>query len=370
MANVFRAPDRIVTGWGALSELGRLTAPLGRRALLVTGRSAMKKAGITDRAVTLLREAGLATEVWDHAEPEPDVINVDAARDAARRFAADVVLGLGGGSAMDVAKVVAGLAGETAPTVEFLGGRPISGGCIPFVAIPATSGTGSEATVNSVISDRTRNIKASIRDDRLMARVALVDPELTVPCPADVTAHSGLDALSQAIESYISIHATPLTEALSLRAAEELAASLAAAVHRPADREARTRAAMGSLMAGLALGNARLGVIHGLVHPLGVRYGIPHGLACGIFLPTALEYNREAIGPKYAVLARALGGDPVEFVRSLLNRVGVKESLRPFRVEATVFGTIADESLPSGSLKANPRKVTRDDLIAMLQRLC
>jgi alcohol dehydrogenase len=370
MPNIFRAPDRIVTGWGSLSELGRLTAPLGRRALLVTGRSAMKKAGITDRAVMVLREAGLAAEVWDHAEPEPDVLNADAAREAARRFAADVVLGLGGGSAMDVAKVASGLAGETAPTVEFLGGRKIAGPCLPFVAIPATSGTGSEATVNSVLSDRAQHVKTSIRDDRLMARVALVDPELTVACPADITAHSGLDALSQAIESYISMHATPITEALSLRAAEELAASLETAVRRPADREARTRAALGSLMAGLALGNARLGVIHGLVHPLGVRYGIPHGLACGVLLPTALEYNREAMGPKYAALARALGGDPVEFVRRLLDRVGVKESLRPFGVQAALFGTLADESLPSGSLKANPRTVTRDDLIAMLRRLC
>jgi len=203
-----------------------------------------------------------------------------------------------------------------------------------------------------------------------MARVALVDPELTVPCPAEVTAHAGLDALSQAVESYVSIHATPITEALSLRAAAELAASVAQAVASPADRTARTRAAMGSLMAGMALGNARLGVIHGIVHPLGVRYGIPHGLACGVFLPTALEYNREAAGAKYAALADVFGADPVAFTRSLLGRVGVAESLEAFGVPADDFATIADESLPSGSLKANPRTVTREDVIAMLRRLC
>jgi alcohol dehydrogenase class IV len=203
-----------------------------------------------------------------------------------------------------------------------------------------------------------------------MARVALVDPELTVPCPADITAHCGLDALSQAVESYVSIHATAITEALSLRAAAELVASIETAVKRPTDREARTRASLGSLMAGMALGNARLGVIHGIVHPLGVRYGIPHGLACGVFLPTALEYNREAMGEKYAVLTQILGGDPVEVARGLLSRLGVAESFKPFRVDAAAFGAIADESLPSGSLKANPRKVSRDDVIGMLQRLC
>ena len=370
MSDVFRVPGRIVTGWGSLGELARLSAGLGSRALLVTGRSAMKKAGITDRAVGLLRGAALRVEVWDQTEPEPDVASVDAARAVGLQFAADVVIGLGGGSAMDLAKVAAGLAGEDAPTAEFLDGRKIAGGCAAFVAVPATSGTGSEATVNGVISDRSRNIKTSIRDERLMARVALVDPELTVPCPADVTAHSGLDALSQAIESYASIHATAITEALSLRAAAELAASIETAVKRPADRQARTRASMGSLMAGLALGNARLGVIHGIVHPLGVRYGIPHGLACGVFLPTALEYNREAMGEKYAILGHIFGGDPVEFVRGLLSRVGVTESLKAFGVEESAFGIMADESLPSGSLKANPRKVTREDVIGMLRRLC
>jgi len=370
MSSPFRIPGRVVTGWGSFEELGDACAPLGRRALVVTGRTAMKKAGITDRAVALLKAAGLAAEVFDGCEPEPDVATVDVAREAARAAKADLVIGLGGGSAMDLAKAVAGLAGESAPTTEFHQGREVAAAGLPFVAVPTTSGTGSEATINSVISDRARKVKASIRAASFMARVALVDPELTVPCPAEVTAHAGLDALSQAVESYVSVHATAITEALSLRAAAELAAAVEQAVASPADRVARTRAAMGSLMAGMALGNARLGVIHGIVHPLGVRYGIPHGLACGVFLPTALEYNREAAGAKYAALADVFGTDPVEFTRGLLRRVGVTESFKAFGVRVDDFDTIADESLRSGSLKANPRKVTRDDVVAMLRRLC
>jgi len=370
MGETFRAPQRIVTGWGSFEELGQLAAALGRRALLVTGRRAMKKAGITDRAVRLLRAAGLHVELFDQVESEPDVGTIDAARQAARVGRADVVIGLGGGSAMDAAKAVAGLAHETAATREFLQGRKVQADVLPLVCVPTTSGTGSEATINGVISDRERMVKTSIRDERLMPRVALVDPELTVTCPAEVTAAAGLDALSQAIESYVSVHATALTEALSVRAAEELAASVEQAVKTPADRVARTRAAWGSLMAGMALSNARLGMIHGIVHPLGVRYGIPHGLACGVLLPVALEFNRETLGGKWSMLTRIFGGDPVEQCRQLLRRVGLPENLRGYNVRPEHFGTIADESLPSGSLKANPRKVSRQDIIEVLRQAC
>ena len=370
MSDTFRTPEKIVTGWGALAELGRLAAALGQKALLVTGRSAMKKAGITDRAVSLLKAAGLGVELFDEVEPEPEVATVDAARGLACRAGAEVVIGLGGGSAMDAAKVVAGLANETAATQEFHAGCKIQSAGLPLVCVPTTSGTGSEATINGVLSDRRRLTKTSIRDERLMPRVALVDAELTVPCPASVTAAAGLDALSQAIESYVSLHATPLTEALCVRAVAELAASVEQAAKNPTDRTARTRAACGSLMAGMALNNARLGVIHGIVHPLGVRYEIPHGLACGVFLPAALEFNREAMSEKYAVLQRIFGCDPVEFTRELLRRVGLPDNLKSYRVRPEDFEIIADESLPSGSLKANPRKVSKQDIVDMLRRLC
>ncbi len=370
MSQVFRIPGRLVTGWGSLEDLGRLVAPLGRRALLVTGRKAMKAAGITDRSLRLLKSADVRALVFDEVAREPEIATVDQGREAARRFGADCVIGLGGGSAMDVGKVVAGLFNEDAPTAEFHAGRKVDSAGLPFVAVPTTSGTGSEVTINGVISDRRRKVKLSIRDERFMPQVALVDPQLTVPCPPHVTAAAGMDALSQAIESYASLHANALTEALSIRAVVELAASLETAVAVPSDRTARGRAANGSLLAGMALGNARLGVIHGIVHPLGVRYEIPHGLACGVFLPAALQYNREAMGKKYDLLAHCLATDPVEFCAQLLQHVGLPSDLRDYAVKPEDFETIAAESLPSGSLKANPRTVTREDVIAMLQQLC
>jgi len=370
MSQVFRIPRRVVTGWGSFEELGGVVAPLGRRALLVTGHKAMKVTGIADRSLRLLKAAEVQALVFDQVEREPELRTVDQGREVAHRFGADCVIGLGGGSAMDVGKVVAGLFNEDAPTAEFHAGRKVDSAGLPFVAVPTTSGTGSEVTANGVISDRRRKVKLSIRDERFMARVALVDPQLTVPCPGHVTAAAGMDALSQAIESHASLHATAITEALSVRAVVELATSLETAVADPSDRTARTGAASGSLLAGMALGNARLGVIHGIVHPLGVRYEIPHGLACGVLLPVALEYNRQAMGRKYEMLAHILGGDPAEFCAELLQRLGLPSDLKDYAVKPEDFEAIAEESLPSGSLKANPRKVTPEDVIAMLRQLC
>jgi alcohol dehydrogenase class IV len=371
MSNTFRVPQRIVFGWGAVAELGKLASPLGGRALLVTGRRAMKAAGITDRVVAVLHDAGIAVTLFDEVEREPEVATVDRGREAARRWGATCVVGLGGGSAMDAAKVIAGLHGEEAPTAEFHAGRVAVRPGLPMIAVATTSGTGSEVTVNGVISDRARRVKVSIRGEGLMPWAAVVDPELTVPCPADVTASAGMDALCQAIESYASIHATAITEALSVRAVEEIVASLETAVRDGGNREARTRMAEGSLMAGMALGNARLGVIHGLAHPLGVRYEIPHGLACGVMLPAALRYNREAMGLKYERLRSLMGGaDPAEFCAELLHRVGLPSDFKGFAVREEDLPTIADESLPSGSLKANPRRVTREEALALLREVC
>jgi alcohol dehydrogenase class IV len=362
----FRTPGKILFGVGALESLGAEARRLGGRALLVTGRRAMAAAGVTGRSLAILKAAGLDAALFDQVEPEPDVATVDRAREAIRDHRADVVVGLGGGSALDVAKVAAGLANEDAPTRAFHQGRKIARRGLPLVAIPSTSGTGSEMTNNGVISDRERRAKASIRDESLIPAVALVDPEVTVSSPPRVTAMSGVDALVQAVESYLSRFATPMTEALSLRAAEELAAALPAVVACGGDLALRTRAAWGSAMAGLALSNARLGVIHGIAHPVGVRFQVPHGLVCGVLLPAALEFNRPAAPEKFGALERLFGEDPAAYARRLLMECGLPERLTEYRLDPAAFGTIADEALPSGSTQANPRPVTKADIVAML----
>ncbi len=366
-AALFRAPERFLFGVGAIESLGDEALRFGHRALLVTGRRAMAKAGITDRCLAILRKAGVEAALFDEVEPEPDVAAVDRCREALRRNRADVAIGLGGGSAMDVAKVAAGLAHEEEPTRAFHTGRTPASRGLAMIAVPTTAGTGSEMTNNGVLSDRARGFKASIRADSFVPAVALVDPELSVPCPPFVTAASGVDALVQAIESYLSRHATPMTEALSLRAVEELAAALPGVVHRGDDLALRTRAAWGSALAGLALSNARLGVIHGMAHPIGVRFGVPHGLVCGVLLPAALEFNRPASLEKFDRLASLLGNDPASYARGLLAACDLPARLTEYGLRADDFDAMAEEALESGSTKATPRTVTKEDILALLR---
>lgn len=365
----FRAPGKFLFGVGALAALGDEARRFGRRALLVTGRRAMAEAGATDRCLSLLADAGMDAALFDLVEPEPGVATVDSCRKTIREHRPDVVIGLGGGSALDVAKVAAGLAHEDEPTRAFHQGRKIDRRGLPNIAVPSTSGTGSEMTNNGVISDRERRFKASIRDESLIPAAALVDPQVPVSCPPFVTAASGVDALAQAIESYLSRFATPITEAISLRAAEELRAALPDVVARGRDLGLRTRAAWGSALAGLGLSNARLGVIHGIAHPVGVRFDVPHGLVCGVLLPAALEFNRPAATEKYERLARILGDDPAAYARRLLEACGLPARLTEYGLAPEAFEAIAEESLPSGSTKANPRPVTKDDIIAMLRTI-
>lgn len=366
----FRTPETILTGRGCFDQVGAHVARWGRRCLLVTGRRAMREQGFVDRAAALLAAKGVRTVVFDGVESDPPLATIDRGRAAFRENECDVVLGLGGGSALDAAKAIAGLAREDEPTEAFHEGRPIRGSDVPVVAAPATFGTGSEATRVSVLSNPDRRIKKSIRHDCMYPKVAVVDPLLGVGAPPAVTAACGMDALTQAVESYVSVHATDLTRALSLAAAELLAPGVPASVASGSDVAARQACANGSLMAGLALSNARLGIVHGLAHPLGARYGLAHGEACGVLLPYALRFNRAAIGRDYDCLTRVFGGDPVAACFELLRRVRLPTDLRHVGIPAGDFEALAGETLPSGSTKANPRPVTADDVVGLLRELC
>ena len=369
MASSFSTAGRIVTGWGCLCELGPLAGKLGRRALLVTGRGAMRRAGITDRVVAGLDEAGCAVSVYEDVPPEPTLACVDAGRDALRRHEADLVIGLGGGSAIDVAKAVGALGRAVPETKAFFTGESTPEQGVPIVAIPTTAGTGAEVTRNSVLTDPDASVKQSIRGNALMPTVALVDAELTVSMPPTVTARSGMDALTQAIESYWSIHATPLTEALALGAIELIGRHLVRATADGGDRPAREAMAYGSLTAGVAFANSRLGAVHGLAHPLGVRCAIPHGEVCAILLPHVMRLNRQAAPEKYDRIGAVLGGDAADVAAGLLSRLDLPVTLKHVGLRPADFDAIIAESLPSGSLKANPKTVSADDLKAILTAL-
>jgi alcohol dehydrogenase class IV len=299
---------RITFGPGGLARVPEIVAGHGRRVLLVTGGRSLAASGRRNELVAGLASAGLtvAGEVAVTDEPSPAV--VDAAVAASRDAAVDVVLGVGGGSVLDAAKAIAGLLRTGASVVEHLEGlpgmRPYEGPSVPFVAVPTTAGTGSEATRNAVISERgPAGYKRSFRDERLVAADAVVDPDLLAGNDRARIAANGMDALTQLLEAYTSLRAGPLTDALALSGLEAARDGLVA-WHADPDgpdaAEARSRMAYAALLSGICLAHAGLGAVHGLASPLGARFPVPHGAACGATLAAVTAANIGALADRAA----------------------------------------------------------------------
>lgn len=357
-----RCAREVFFGVGVRGQLGQHAALLGQRALIVCGRTALRASGTLDELRASVEAAGVGVAVFDEVEAEPSVATVERGRTAFAAEGCDLVVAAGGGSALDVGKAIAALAPLPEPTAHFFAGAEITGQGRPCIALPTTSGTGAEVTPNSVLTDTATGLKASIRGHALLPEIALVDPELTVSCPPDQTTYSGLDALTQAIESYVSLGANPISDAWAEESVRRIAGSLRAAVADGADLEARTDMALGSLLAGLALASARLGLVHGLAHPLGATYHLPHGRVCGALLPAVMRFNEEAAGAKYARLAELLGlGESasalVAWVWRLVEELGADIDFASAGLHAQDFDAIIAPTLASGSTKHNPRPV-------------
>jgi len=362
-------PGASWVGPGAIEKLGEEAAHLGSRALLVTGSSALRAAGTTDRILGLLRDVGVRVVLFERVLPEPDVASVDAARTVLHDSGCDLVIEVGGGSAIDVGKATAGLAGEDAPTSEFLAGRKIVENGAPHIAIATTSGTGAELTRNSVLTDSAHDLKKSIRGDGLMPGVSITDGDLTLSCPKNVTAASGMDALVQGIESLFSRYATTATQSLSLGAIGLTTRALPLAYADGEDRAARAAMAEGSYMAGLALGSARLGAVHAMAHPLGVYYNLPHGVVCTLLMEPVLVLNMEAAPAKYEALTSAMGGDPLAILRELARTMELPMILGDYPT-ADWEQRIVDYAVTSGSGDANPVVVDEAYVHEVLERAC
>ena len=375
----FYLPTHIITGCGCFAQLGPVVAGYGRNVLIVCDAYLARQADTLSRAVTMLQAENLQVAVYDGVTREPELPVVEQVIALARSHGAQVLVGIGGGSAIDTAKAAAGMTPLPGSVWEYHGGRTLEGPGLPFIAVPTTAGTGAEVTKNAVLIDPHSGIKQSIRDDTWFARVALVDPENTMTMPPAVTASTGSDALCQAIESYTSIGAGPLSDAFAVRAIELISPNLVRAYENGQDVVAREAMSMGSLMAGIALVNARLGAVHGLAHPLGSHFHIAHGIICGLLLPPVMAYNLPAVTQKYAEVARLMG-EPVqgqsaedaarravERVRQLVTRVGVPLHLSQFGVRPEDFDRIIPEALTQGSLKSNPLKLSGEDVRRILE---
>jgi alcohol dehydrogenase class IV len=377
----FATATRVIFGPGAVAEVGPLATEMGRRALLVGGAAGDHAARLADR----LRASGLAaTRLVVRGEPEVGDVLAGVAQ--ARQAGCDLVIAIGGGSAIDTGKAIAAMLtnpGEPTDYLEVIGqGRPLLEKPAPFVAIPTTAGTGAEVTRNAVLTSPEHRLKVSLRSPAMLPRLAVVDPELTYSMPPAITASTGLDALTQLIEPFVSNAANPLTDALCREGMARAAGALRRAYDDGADQAARQEMALASLLGGLALANARLGAVHGFAGVLGGMFGGPHGVICARLLPPVMAVNlralrqRQPAGPalaRYDEVARIVTGRAaeaetgVEWVTELVAALNIP-SLAAYGVTAADFPIIVTHSRAASSMKGNPITLTDAELTEILER--
>lgn len=279
---------------------------------------------------------------------------------------ANWIAGIGGGSALDLAKAAAGLFNAPEKPVYYQEGGALKETGIPFIAVPTTAGSGSEATLNAVIINPEKKVKLSIRHKNFLASAVILDTELLKTAPTNVMAYSGMDALVQAYESFISKNSTGFSEMLALRAIEMISGHLPAAVEKRKDEDLH-EILVGSFFSGLAFSHSRLGVIHGIAHPLGALYHVPHGLVCSVCLIPSVLLNRNAMGDKYDRMSRAVGMDFTQKIAELQSAFGIQS---PFKGKEVIEKEkIVSETLKSGSTAANPKTVTREDVEFLLRHI-
>jgi alcohol dehydrogenase class IV len=378
----FATAARILFGAGMVREVAPAAKEMGKRALFVTGRSPERSALL----VTQLKAAGIARASFA-ADGEPTLAVIRQGVQRAREEQCDMVISLGGGSAIDAGKAIAALlanGGELMDYLEVIGrAKPLSLPSAPFIAIPTTSGTGAEVTRNAVLASSEHQVKVSLRSPRMLPRLAVVDPELTLDLPQAVTASTGLDALTQLIEPYVSIRANPMTDGFCTEGMRRVSRSLRPAYHHGGDAEARMDMSLASLLGGLALANAGLGVVHGFAAPVGGMFPAPHGAVCAALLPHGMDVNIRALRARapqseslrrYEAVARILTGKPgavaeegTEWVSQLCGECGIPP-LSAYGIHEPDVPVLVPMASQASSMKANPIALTTDELREVLTR--
>jgi alcohol dehydrogenase class IV len=376
----FAAAARIVFGEGAVREVTPAAAAMGRRALVVTGANGKRAAALIGN----LEAAGVSCVPFA-GEPSIDLVR-EGSR-LARGEACDLVVAMGGGSALDGGKALAALLTNAADPLEYLEvvgrGQPLKFTPAPMIAIPTTAGTGSEVTRNAVLASPEHGVKASLRSASMLPRLAVVDPELTWDLPPAITASTGLDALTQLIEPYVSTRANAMTDLYCVEGMRRAAVALPRAYADGEDHAARHDMAWASLLGGLSLANAGLGAVHGFAAPVGGMFPAPHGAICAAVLPHAIDINVRALRQRapgsdalrrYDEVARLLTGNPhataveaVQWIADICRRLEIPP-LRTYGVRPEDFAVLAEKAAKASSMKANPIVLTAEELTEMITR--
>lgn len=375
----YQAPTEVIFGPGTIARLPDVAGSLGATVLVISDPG-VAAAGILERVTARLGDAGRRTEILTEVEPNPSVEIVERAIAAYRRAGAQWVLAVGGGSAMDVGKAVALLAVHPGAILDYEGIGKVPGPVAPLVCVPTTAGTGSEVTVFTVITDRTRPVKMTIGSPYLLPRCAICDPELTVSMPPALTAATGMDALTHAIESYTNTTYHPVAKALALEAIRLIGGSLRRAYANGGDVGARTQMLLASTMAAMAFARTRLGNVHAMSHPLGAHFDVPHGVANALLLPYVMEWNLPGCLDTYPAVAAALGevtdglspraaaDVAVDAVRQLCRDLSIPERLRDVGVSREGLAVLARDAMQSGNVAVNPRATRDEEMVALFER--
>ena len=383
------SPRKVLFGWGCGGRVGTVAASMGTRALLVCNSRTLAANGVIDSLESLIKDAGVSVVRIQMPSREPlveDVVQLVAeATSQGIGRDGDIVVGIGGGAALDLAKAAAALTpqAERHSVVDYLEGvgrgLKLIAPPLPILAIPTTAGTGSEATKNAVISSHDPKFKKSLRDERLVPTCVVIDPNFTVCTPPTVTAHSGMDALTQLIESYLSKRANPLTRAMCLEGLRVGVSALPMAVENGKDQKARIEMAYAAYLSGVALANSGLGMAHGVAAALGVHANVPHGLACAVMLPAALRTNADVCGAEMDTLAEVITGENyhsteaaseavIDWSEQLADRIGIPRRLGELGVKPEQLDAIVSSSR-GNSMNGNPKELSDAELKAILEAM-
>lgn len=382
MANRIMLNETSYFGKGAIQEIAGEVKSRGCRKVMLCTDPDLLRFGVAARVIDVLEAAGIACAVYDGIKANPTIENVREGVAFCRRENADILVAVGGGSAIDTSKAIAVI--MTNPEFEDVrsleGTAPTKNKCLPIIAVSTTSGTGAEVTINYVITDTERHRKFVCVDPHDIPVVAVIDPDMVASMPKGLCAATGMDALTHAIEGYITKAAWAMTDMLHIKAIEMIAGNLRASVQ--GEPKAREEMAVAQYIAGMGFSNVGLGIVHSMAHPLSAMYDTPHGVACAAILPYVLEYNAPATGERYRAIAAAMGvpgtekmspeeyrSAAVEAVRRLGQDVGIPQRISEVGVKEEDIDFLADSALADACTPGNPKDPTKADIVALYRSM-
>lgn len=378
----FYLPTRVYFGKGMIEKVGAEAKKLGKRALVVTGGKSARRMGAWKKIEDSLKKMGVKTILFEGVEANPGLETIKRGMNLAKKEKCQIIVGLGGGSPMDAAKGIAVSSTNPGGFTQYLGRNKLKEAPLPVIAIPTTAGTGSEVTPYAVFTTTDgKHQKKIMTDDFIFPKVALVDPELTLSLPSSVTADTGIDALSHAIEGLISNSSQPLSDCLALEAIKLLSTNLPEVARNPQDIEVRGQILYASLLAGMVIAQTGTIIVHGMSYRLTTDLNLPHGRACAILLPWVCEFNLKSSSAKLTSLAKSLGEEVenlsqeeagqrvVNRLRELLVQVGLSQDLNLRKIEESQIRDFAHEVMQDKrKLANNPRQITLEDVIEIYRK--